>query len=195
MILRELLEDTISPSPEQNVMSFWHGGDLSDTSMRPQKNGRFEYGAGLYLITKFEVAQRYAKGSRKLYMVNVHQGTEIHSVQLTPSDAINFVKLYLSRSAQKEVLEYIDKNIERTGHLSASSFNNMVLNSGGLSSKNTVALSQFLVQHGADYEIIKHPFGWGGAVMMVLYNINKVASIHRVMPKDTITDFDLPGKF
>lgn len=188
-------EDTVSPSDDPNIMTFWHGGDLSDTTMRPQKKGRFEYGAGLYLITKFEVAQRYAKGSRKLYKVDVHKGTEINTVNISPKDAKDFIDVYVSRGARREILDYFDINIERTGHLSASSFNNMILNSGGLSSKNTVALSQFLVQHGADYEIIKHPFGWGGAVMMVLYNINKVANIQRVMPKDQITDFDLPGKF
>jgi hypothetical protein len=196
MLLRELFtEDTISPSDDPNIMSFWHGGDLSDTSMRPQKKGRFEYGAGLYLITKYEVAQKYAKGSRKLYKVDVHKGNDIRNVQLSAEDAKNFVNTYVKRVARQEILDHIDRNIERMGHLNASTFNNIILNSAGIGSKDTVTLSQFLVANGADYELISSPFGWGNAVMMVLYNINKVAKITRVAPKDKITDWDLPGKF
>lgn len=196
MLLRELFtEDTISPSDDPNIMSFWHGGDLSDTSMRPQKKGRFEYGAGLYLITKYEVAQRYAKGSRKLYKVDVHKGNDISTIKLNDTDAINFVNTYVKRSERKEILYYIYQNIERVGYLAANSFNNLLLNSKGIGAKDTVTLSKFLVQNGADYELISSPFGWGNAVMMVLYNIDKVAKITRVMPKDNITDFDLPGKF
>jgi len=196
MLLREFfIEDTISPAEESNIMSFWHGGDLTDTSMRPQKKGRFEYGAGLYLITRYDVASKYAKGSRKLYKVDVHQGTDISKVQLDVDMAKHFVNTYVSRATRKEILYYIDNNVERIGHLPANAFNNMILNSNGISSRHTVTLSQFLVQNGADYELIDSPFGWGNAVMMVLYNINKVAKITRVMPKDKITDFDLPRKF
>lgn len=196
MFLRELFtEDTISPSDDPNIMSFWHGGDLSDTSMRPQKKGRFEYGAGLYLITKYEVAQKYAKGSRKLYKVDVNKGTDIRNVKIDYKDASEFVESYIPKSKHRDILFYLQDSIDRIGHLPADSFNNLILNSGALQSKHTVTLSQFLVNHGADYELISNPFGWGNAVMMVLFNINKVANIQRVMPKDKITDWDLPGKF
>jgi hypothetical protein len=161
--------------------------------MRPQKQGRFEYGAGLYLITRYEVAAKYAKGSRKLYMVNVHKGTDISKVRLDVDAAKKFVNTYVKVAMRKEILARIDANVQRMGYLAADIFNNIILNSGGIKSADTVTLSQFLVSNGADYEIIKNPFGWGNAIMMVLYNTKKIESIKRVMPKDKIVDFDLPG--
>ena len=189
------LSKTISPTTESQCMSFWHGGNLDDTSMRPQKKGRFEYGAGLYLITRYEVATKYAKGSRKLYLVTVEQGTDAHTSTIEFEAATKFVSSYIIKRMQPQVMTYIESNIERVGHLSADSFNAMVLNSAGLQARNTVELSQFLVNQGIDYELINNPFGWGQAVMMVLYNTRKINSVEQVMSKDKILMFDLPTKF
>lgn len=188
-------EELIEPSSEPNTMSFWHGGDLSDTSMRPQKKGRFEYGAGLYLITRYDVAAKYAKGSRKLYKVDVRQGNDSTKSKLDADAAKKFVNTYVKVSNRREILQYIDDNIERVGALRADTFNNIILNSGGIKSGDTVNLSNFMVSNDIDYEIITNPFGWGQAIMMVLYNTNKIVAITRVMPKDKITQYDLPIGF
>lgn len=195
MLLSELFETIISPSEDANVMSFWHGGDLTDTSMRPQKKGRYEYGSGLYLITKYEVVQKYAKGSRKLYKVDVHKGTEINEINLDIDKAKKFINTYVKANKRKLILNMIDDNVGRVGKLHASSFNNILLNEDAINTRDTVTLSAFLVENGIDYELIKNPFGWGNATMMVLYNIDKIANITRVMPNDKITDWDLPQKF
>ena len=188
-------EELIEPSSEPNTMSFWHGGDLSDTSMRPQKKGRFEYGAGLYLITRYDVAAKYAKGSRKLYKVDVRQGNDSTKSKLDADAAKKFVNTYVKVSNRREILQYIDDNIERVGALRADTFNNIILNSGGIKSGDTVNLSNFMVSNDIDYEIITNPFGWGQAIMMVLYSTNKIVAITRVMPKDKITQYDLPIGF
>lgn len=112
-----LKEEIIEPSSDPDIMSFWHGGDLTDTSMRPQKQGRFEYGAGLYLITRYDTAAKYAKGSRKLYMVNVRKGNESSKVTLDTESSKNFVNTYVKHAKRKEVLDHIDRNIERMGLL------------------------------------------------------------------------------
>ena len=64
---------------ETNTMTFWHGGNLDDYNQGAinQKAGRYEYGPGLYLITKYSEAIKYAKGSRKLYKVTVEKGNNI----------------------------------------------------------------------------------------------------------------------
>lgn len=52
-------------------MSFWHGGNLHDNyEAISQKRGRYEYGPGLYLITKYDEAIKYTKGQRKFYIDN-----------------------------------------------------------------------------------------------------------------------------
>jgi hypothetical protein len=43
--------------------------------------------------------------------------------------------------------------------------------------------------------VVNHPFGWGNATMIVLFNMNKIVNTQVVKPKDTITDFDLPAGF
>lgn len=191
-----LYENIIEPSPDQNVMSFWHGGDLTDTSMRPQKKGRFEYGAGLYLITKYDTAAKYAKGSRKLYLVNVHKGNELSKVSLDITNAKEFINTYVKTGKRKQILQYLDQNIERMGGtLHANVFNNLILNSEGISPAHTTALSSFLVNNGVDYDLISSPFGWGDATMMVLFNTDKIQNITRITPKDKIQVWDLPSKF
>jgi hypothetical protein len=71
-----LKEDSISPSTEPNTMSLWHGGDLEGAYQETisHKKGRSEWGPGLYLTTHYGTAQKYSKGSRKLYMITIKKG-------------------------------------------------------------------------------------------------------------------------
>ena len=60
----------------RETMTFWHGGNLDTSTDVSHKTGRWEYGPGLYLTTQFDVVQKYAKGSRKLYRVVVEKGVD-----------------------------------------------------------------------------------------------------------------------
>lgn len=75
MNLKEVIE-------EKSVFRFWHGGNLENKGdVINHKSGRYEYGPGLYLITHYETALKYSKGSRKLYLISVEVGTDINDVK------------------------------------------------------------------------------------------------------------------
>jgi hypothetical protein len=53
-------EENITPPNIPNTKNFWHGGNLDDyVDNIAHKKGRYEYGPGLYAITKYEVASKY----------------------------------------------------------------------------------------------------------------------------------------
>jgi hypothetical protein len=43
--------------------------------------------------------------------------------------------------------------------------------------------------------VVNHPFGWGNATMIVLFNMNKIVNTQVVKTKDTIAHYDLPAGF
>jgi hypothetical protein len=174
----------------ENNMQFWHGGNLDDyNDIIAQKNGRYEYGPGLYLTTHYDTAKKYAKGSRKFYLISVEKGNDINKSILNLDLVKDFIFKYVIKNKQKEILQRIEKyNIDNT--IKAYIFNNILLNEKALSPKNTSNLRQFLIDNGIDYEIVDNPFGWGEK-MMVLYNMKKIKDVKIISPKDKIEKYDL----
>lgn len=153
--------------------NFWHGGNLdSYDDVIAQKNGRYEYGPGLYLTTQFEVAQKYAKGSRKMYLVTVTSGVDINKAILPEQEVINFIKSHIITNKRKEVLERLQK-YRVDGGFKAYVFNNIILNEKAIKPSNTSSLRQFYIDNGIDYDMVDNAFGWGEK-MMVLYNMKKI---------------------
>jgi hypothetical protein len=155
-------------------MHFWHGGNLDEyKEVVAHKKGRHEYGAGLYLTTSHDVVEKYIKGGRKLYYVVVNYGKDINEVKLSIDVVNKFIETYCVKKNKKDITNRLSKHI-KDGQISASIFNNIMLD-GGISSSNTDELRNFLVSNGIDYEIIENAFGWGEQ-MMVLYNMSKKVS-------------------
>lgn len=176
---------------EPGTMNFWHGGNLDQfDDTIAQKNGRYEYGPGLYLTTHFNTARKYAKGGRKMYLVTVAKGNELSSSSLPMDDVRDFVGEFVSTSKRKDALERLG-SYERDGQIKASLFLNNLVNEKSVRPSNTPALRQFLIDHGIDYELVHSPFGWGEQ-MMVLYNMKKIVSYKRLYPEDRPTEYDLP---
>lgn len=186
----EISEDVITPPKIPNTMNFWHGGNLDDYSdVIAQKNGRYEYGAGLYLITHYDTALRYARGSRKLYLVTVEKGVDINESFLDINKIEDFINTYVigrMRNVVRQRLERFNDN----GKVKAYVFNNIILNEKAIKSTNTQFLREFYVRNGIDYDIVKNPYGWG-ETMMVLYNMKKIVNIIQIKPKDKIEVFNL----
>jgi hypothetical protein len=195
-ILSEMLhlEDVIQPSTIPKTMSFWHGGNLDEyTDAIAQKNGRYEFGAGLYLTTSYEVVKRYARGSRKLYLITVEKGLDIDDAFLDLEKATSFINSYVLGAKRKVILQYLSKYIE-DGKVPASIFNNIILNHKAIQSTKTKDLRNFLVDNGIDYEMVDNAFGFGEK-MLVLYNMKKIVDVKQVKSKDKIEVFDLPKQF
>lgn len=183
---KEILEIPNIP----NTLNFWHGGDLSnfDDSIA-QKNGRYEYGPGLYLITHYETARKYSKGSRKLYLITVKKGKELNKAILNMDKVEEFIDEYVIKNKRNLVYNRLDKYV-KNNKVKAYLVNNIILNEKAIKSTNTKYLRNFFVENGIDYEIVSNPFGWGED-MMVLYNMKKIVQKTIVKPTDIITEYDL----
>lgn len=183
--ISEIKEKAIFKIPEiPGTTNFWHGGNL-DTydDVIAQKNGRYEYGPGLYLTTQFEVAEKYAKGSRKMYLVTVANGVDIRNAILSEQAVQNFIKSYIIGSKRKEIWDRLQK-YRVGGGFKAYVFNNIILNEKAIKSTNTAQLRQFYVDNGIDYELVDNAFGWG-ETMMVLYNMKKIVQATPLKPGET----------
>ena len=190
-LIRSIIEEDVIEAPKtHNTMTFWHGGNLSDyDDTIAHKKGRYEFGAGLYLTTSFEVVQKYRKGSRKLYMITVRKGTDIRDAYFDYDECLSFINKFVITSKRKEIILAISSR-NNNGRVPASNFNNIVLNYDGIKSSSTPILRQFLTDNGIDYQMVGNAFGWGEE-MMVLYNMKMIENVVQVKPGDKITSYDL----
>jgi hypothetical protein len=182
----KLIENLISPSKDPNILSLWHGGNLDfDKDVIVHKGGRWEYGPGLYLTTRYEVVSKYARGSRKLYMVDIMIGTDLKTVSL-PLDVVNnFINSRVIKRKKIEVLAGVSRRIKDEA-LNADTFLNILINNDAIKNSETDILRKFFVANKIDYA-----FGWGEK-MIVLFNMKKIDKITVVKPKDRLEMFDLP---
>jgi hypothetical protein len=185
--LSKLNEDVIEKSSDPNTMSFYHGGNLDryDDSLS-QKKGRYEYGAGLYLTTHYETANKYSKGSRKIYIIEVNKGNDIANVWLDFNNVKAFINLYAINNMRKELINTLTK-YDKDGKVPAYILNNILNNNQAIRPSNTKAVRQFYIENNIDYDIVNNPFGWGEE-MMVLYNMKKIKSARIIKPTDKIKD-------
>lgn len=174
-----------------NTMTFWHGGNLDNPDNDlSQKAGRFEYGPGLYLITKYDVAIKYAKGSRKLYKVDVETGNDLEYTGINADNVKEFIKTYIIPSKRNLVWNAMMKRINENNLIPGYIVNNVIINENAIKPGNTKFLRQFYVDNGIDYNIVNNPFGWGEK-MLVLFNLKKIKNITKIGPKDKIDKYDL----
>jgi hypothetical protein len=191
-MLKHLIEELISPSKDPNTMSFWHGGRLDDaySDTISHKKGRWEFGPGLYLTTNYYTVQKYAKGSRKLYMITIEKGNNAGDVEL-PFDVVQqFIDRYVVGAKKKEIKFAVERYSEKQT-VDAQVFINIIVNHNAIKNSDTFKLREFLVNNGVDYSIVDNAFGWGER-MMVLFNMRKIVDKKVVTPKDKVDTYDLP---
>lgn len=181
----KIFENQIVADNDPNTMSFWHGGNLENyEDVISQKSGRFQYGPGLYLTTKYDDAIKYSKGSRKLYLVTVYKGNEMDNSSIDFDNVILFIKKYVIKSSQNEIINALSKRVTNN---TVPSFilNNLIINFDAIKPGNTKYLRQFYIDNGIDYNIVDNAFGWHEK-MMVLFNMKKIKNIQVIRPNDKI---------
>lgn len=174
------------------TMKFWHGGNLDPRSLEndfAQKGGRYEYGPGLYLTTHYDTAAKYAKGSRKIYVVEVNPGTDIKDVMISLEAALEAVKTFASTKTRLEISERVKNRSAASKVVNASVvLNNLINTEGALRPNKTGELRKWLIDIGADYQTVSSPFGWG-ETMLVLYDVNKIKNVRQAKKEDGQDDF------
>jgi hypothetical protein len=190
-----LTEVIIFPSTTPGTISLWHGGRLDNAydETISHKKGRWEFGPGLYLTSHYQTAQKYAKGSRRLYLITIAKGNDAKDTSIPIDKALNWCKDYVIRSKQAEILGRLNKWVEH-GEVKAYIFINVIINNDAIKNTDTAALRTFLVRQGIDYLTTDNAFGWHEK-MITLFNMAKIVEKKVVNPKDKIEIFDLPTEW
>jgi hypothetical protein len=135
------------------TMTLWHGGNL-DNSYREtmlHKSGRWEYGPGLYLTTHYDTAAKYAKGSRKLYKVEIAKGNDINDMNIPIKEVNEFCDMYIPKPKRREFIDRVTRNQNDVNQVFASIFLNVLINGKDnninyfITKKNTENLRSFLI--------------------------------------------------
>lgn len=173
-------------------MVFWHGGNLDVyDDVVAQKNGRYEYGPGLYATTSYNVVMKYKKGGRKLYQLTIARGNDLNDVYLDIEKLNSFVDKFVTVKYRKEIKDAMLKYKRKDGKVPVYVFQNNIINRKAIKPSNTKDLRMFLVDNGIDYELINNASGYG-ETMIVLFNMKKIVNVKRITPKDKIEDYELP---
>jgi hypothetical protein len=171
----------------EQVMQFWHGGNLdNETSPR---SGKWEYGPGLYLTTHYGTAKKYAKGGRKFYKITVEKGNDASDTMLDFEQVQDFVNTYCITSKKKELIAAFTKYVV-DGKITADTVLTIIINYNGIKTSNANKLRSFLVNNQVDYWIVNNPFGWGER-MMVLFNMKKIIKKEVIKSTDKIETLNL----
>ena len=181
MIIANLFED-------DNTMSLWHGGrglEFTYDTMLPHKKGRWEHGPGLYLTTHFDTAAKYAKGGGKVYLVTIDKGKNINDIRVSLKDVIDFTKRYVIAKHRQNIINDLENIAKRQSDNTVPlvSLSNLCLNYEALSANNTIALRNFLVEHGADYEISTR-FGGRDETVVIVFNPKIIRSVRPIKTSD-----------
>lgn len=189
-----LSEDDASPKETADTLTLWHGGNLDDyDDVIAQKNGRYEYGPGLYLTTSYDVVEKYKKGGRKLYMITIEKGNDLGESMISYDICVEFVRKHVIKNKQKDIIATFDRR--RKGDVvPANVVNVSILNNKALQANKTSELRQFFINNNIDYEIVGNAFGFG-ETMVVLYNMKKIVNIKQIKSTDKIDVYNLPTKF
>jgi hypothetical protein len=183
-------EEMIEIPSDSNLMNFFHGGDLDEIKYDiQQKTDRQQYGSGLYLTTYYDVAKKYAKGNRKMYLVSVQKGMDISDKNVDIETLMQFLNQSFPKKTAQTILNLANYRIHNDG-IPLYLVNNILINHNYLKGPKSVAWRTFLVGLGVDYEIVDNAFGYGDT-MMVLYNPSLIKNVKRIQPKDTLPTYDL----
>ena len=89
------------------------------------------------------------------------------------------MKRYCIGRTQSEIIDYLKKNAEKNrNNIHLDRLVNLCVNFDALTPKNTIALRKFIVDCGADYDIVK---GYGGRDETIVIVFNP-AKIKKVIP-------------
>ncbi len=194
---KKLLENVVTLPTEPNTITLQHGGNLDNIDDRSHKGGQQEHGPGLYLTSSYQVVSKYAKGSRKLYLVTVEKGIDLKDKNISLDIVNEFINSYVIKSKIKNVKERINIIVNRlklNNEINAETFLNIIINESAIKNTDTINLKRFFIKCGIDYYILSNVFGQG-ETMIVVYNNDKIKQIKQITPKDKIETYDLPLNF
>lgn len=182
------------------ILTLWHGGhDLEYTYKEnlSSKKGRWEHGAGLYLTTHYETARKYSKGNGKTYEVTLELDPEkcISNMHIPSQAALDFYSKNLKKSSLEMCSTGLHNTMKRMNNFEtvcADSFQNLIINYEAITNSKTHLITQFLVEHGIQYGLVKN-FGGRDENVIVVYDKNIIKKVESIPAKMVSLDlFERP---
>ena len=170
-----------------NYQQYFHGGNLDNLNIYDTLNkvGSNVYGIGLYLTTSRNIAERYAKGSRKLYVVEVDETSlkTYNDVDIKKDIVRTVFTKYLSKPKYNNLLKFLER-INTLDVVNAHNLNIFLLNEKYINKNNISDISDFFKFQGIDGGIDFSPFGFNEK-QLVLINLHKVKNIIKIDRNDS----------
>lgn len=176
-------------------ITLWHGGRNLESSYKENlssKNGRWEHGAGLYLTTHYETARKYSKGNGKTYEVTIDINPEkcIANTNIPIQDALDFYSANLKKSGLDNCIQALHSNMKRMNNfetVNADTFQNLIINYEAIMASKTPLITQFLIEHGVEYGLVKH-FSGRDETVVVIYDKSTIKKVSPILSKNVVLD-------
>lgn len=170
-------------------ITLYHGGRNLESDYLDfpnHRNGSWEYGPGLYLIKREEVARGYAKGGRTLYAVTINYDPNKSSdrMMMSPEQQKEFAKLFVKTAQRKDFLNLLEQRKARTGkqEVPASTLFTLGLNLEAIQSSKTGDMRRWLSDQGVTHTEESNYGGWGDdGQLFVVINPKIIKKIKKVI--------------
>lgn len=176
-----------------DTFQMYHGGkrwERIPEEILGSRQGRYEYGVGIYLTNNYNTARKYGGGSRVVHIIDIDRNYQnINKVSIPLADAISFFKSNRIKN-KKAIIEDLIANAERMNRdvVGADVINNLVVNHEAGAGQAGVAITNFLKTYGVDASLERIT---GDEFYLVVFNPKIIKNVSVVNP-NKIPNFLLP---
>lgn len=169
----------------KNRIVAWHGAQKWDgiPQLKEHKNGNYECGPGIYFTNHCETAQKYAKGSGSIMLMEIEKPRLLTIYDKLPvEEAVAFYESCYRLRNRAGVLKDLQRNVKE-GKVAYDTMINCGVNNQSLAGAHGVELAKWLTDKGFDAVIgMKYA---SGEEWMVLFNPSLIKSSKK-MPSSQI---------
>jgi hypothetical protein len=123
---------------------------------------------------------------KNVYKVTVELGNNLSEVRVDENTAKTFIKTFISTSKRKDVAQdVLERGFARSkdGTIRIEMLMNLGINYKAIRPGLTGDLRQFLIDHGADYALVKN-YGGSGETVVVIINPKQIKNVQIIKSKD-----------